>query len=339
MNAMTDDDIVPFVQSLAWQIRVCHKAQAPVAAGILQAISDVADKSPVELPEVVRFGDFVPLRVLAALHALALDRRAPLLAMILPTAGGTGLVDQLGSSDHLRSAVCQALHADPGFIAEYLSRTPQTNEVGRARPLRLVLSEIAQRFPRLPVHLSEIGCSGGLLLNADRLERFDGEERLLLPMVASRTGYDMNPVDACSPAGRLLLSSYVWPDHIDRFRRLGAALELAQKFPPDVRRQDAIAALRDLRVQQGVVTLVWHSALMPYLSDAERDDLNAEFARIGALATPTAPFAIASWEVDSHAQARRLDFAATLTVWAGGSAQTEVLATGNSHATELRLGS
>jgi len=330
VSAMRDDDVVSFAESLQWQMRVCAKAGAPVAAAILGAIGDAhktgAIPNEIDLQHRVRFGDFVPLRLLAAVHALALDRRAPHLALHLPTLGGTA------GTPVTATDIAAAFAAEAAWVNEYLHRTPQTNEVGRAHPLRIALAHLGSSQP---THLREIGCSAGLLLNADRMQPMPGEKVRQLPPIRSRIGFDLHPVDASSPAGRLLLSSYVWPDHVERFRRLGDAIVITQKCPVDIQVMDAASAVEQLTLEPGTTTLVWHSALWPYLSVDGRARLERAFAAVGSTAKNKARFAVASWEVDSHAVARRLSFTLTMRTWCDGVVETQVLATGNSHATEV----
>ncbi|NBU30339.1 MAG: DUF2332 family protein [Actinobacteria bacterium] len=328
MIGVADDDVVTFDESLQWQVRVCENAGAPVSAAVLRAIGTCAME--MHMPEVVRFADFIPLRLLAAMHALALDRRASFLALMLPTVGGGGAAEP----EAMRSAVAQAFAAGPEVIAEYLSSPPQTNEVGRAHPLRIALAEVGVDQP---VHVREIGSSAGLLLNVDRLELMPGEREWQEPRISSRLGYDIHPIDASTSAGRLRLSSYVWPDHVERFARLGAAIRVAQDFPPAVRRLDAVTALQQMELAPRSTTFVWHSALLPYLSQPERAQVTANFERLGSQTTETSRFAVASWEVPAHGQAHRLAFELLLTVWSAGQATTRVLADGNSHGTEVNL--
>jgi hypothetical protein len=41
--------------------------------------------------------------------------------------------------------------------------------------------------------------------------------------LVTRAGCDLNPVDAATAEGRLLLTSFVWPFDVDRHERLAAA--------------------------------------------------------------------------------------------------------------------
>ena len=69
---------------------------------------------------------------------------------------------------------------------------------------------------------------------------------------------------------RCTLTSYVWPDMSARLERLRGALEVAREVSVDVRREDALSFLRAVELAEGHVTVVWHSVMWQYLSDADR---------------------------------------------------------------------
>jgi len=86
-----DDEHVTMVESLRWQQGYVADAGSPVAALILDAVAnDLEAAGPVAdvLPAKTRFGDFLGLRVMAAVHLMALERQAPAVALCLPTLGG-----------------------------------------------------------------------------------------------------------------------------------------------------------------------------------------------------------------------------------------------------------
>lgn len=54
-----------------------------------------------------------------------------------------------------------------------------------------------------------------------------------------RVGCDLNPLDPALDSDRLTLRSLVWPDQENRLAMREAALDLAQKTPARVDREDA----------------------------------------------------------------------------------------------------
>ncbi len=164
------------------------------------------------------------------------------------------------------------------------SHRTQTNEVGRCAVLLPAL-------PDGPLALVEVGASAGLCLMPDRF-RYDygsaqigdarspvrlscilqgSRPRLAIPRIVWRHGLDLDPVDLNDEAARRWLLSCVWPDHVDRRRRLEAAIEYCRTQAPRVRRGDLVDDLPALLADApGDSTLVvFHSAVLPYVS-AER---------------------------------------------------------------------
>ncbi|MCU0273002.1 MAG: DUF2332 domain-containing protein [Acidimicrobiales bacterium] len=337
MARPSDDTVLPIDEALDWQADFCRGQDAPVAAAMLDAVR--TGRQPggplvALLPESVRFGDLVPLRILAALHRLALERQAPGLALHLPTVGGTSPFLARNRSRALvalEQAVVAALAAHPEVLADELGRVPQTNEAGRSRALRVAL-----RRMRGPVRLFELGASAGLNLRADRLP-FDpaDEEPGPLPEVVERRGCDLSPIDPTTPEGRTRLSSYVWVDHTDRFETLRRALDVARTVPATVEAADAADFAAGLAAVPGTTTVVWHSAVWWYLPEATRAGVLAAVEALGAQAGPDRPVWHVAWEQPEGSG----DFALTVRVWDGTDAAPaqRILATGSPHGRELTI--
>jgi len=205
----------------------------------------------------------VPLRLMGAVHALVLDRRAPLLATFYPSVGGVA-VDEDARWRAFRSLV--ATRKDD--LGPWLNRVPQTNEVGRAAGLLGALRLAAEWVGDLPVRLFEIGSSAGLNLWVDELPIGPGEA-ISTPMprtenpvrVIERLGADLHPIDATSTRGRLQLTAYVWADDTPRVERLRTALKVAGGRPQHLVQQGAADFLVRLATHAGAVTVLWHSVV------------------------------------------------------------------------------
>jgi hypothetical protein len=113
--------------------------------------------------------------------------------------------------------------------------------------------------------------------------------------VVERAGCDRSPIDPTTEEGRLSLRSFVWPDQLERFAALDAALSVAATTPATVEQADAAewldARLHDRPLDDGVATVVYHSVVWPYLPTETRDRMKATLAGAGAAATPDAPLA------------------------------------------------
>jgi hypothetical protein len=179
------------------------------------------------------------------------------------------------------------------------------------------------------VHLRELGASAGLLLRADHLPGLPELEAGPMPHVVSRVGCDHSPVDPTTTHGRLLLSSYVWVDDVDRFARLGRALDVAARVPATLQREEIAAFAERLALVPGACLVVWHSAVWPYLDAGTRSRAEVALACLGAQVTPNTGLVDASWEWGDGPM--RSAFVLTMRRWTVDGPATAVLARGPSH--------
>lgn len=125
--------------------------------------------------------------------------------------------------------------------------------------------------------------------------------------------------------------AYIWPGQTERLQRMEAALSLAADDPPLVERAEA-ADWVESRVatapEPGRCRVLCHSIAMQYFPEATKARIARHAERIGALATPQAPFAWLQFEMDEDARPTL-----SLRSWPGGG--TERLATGNAHGTRI----
>ena len=236
------------------------------------------------------------LRLMAALHELALTRREPDLSAFYPSAGGTR------PPERAWPVARDALERNFDWIEVRLRRTVQTNEPGRSAALYPVLLWLTGAHGR-PLRLLEIGASAGLNLICDRY-RYDVAELTLgdpgspvrfeqpwrpapaatcpergIDLAAAaaslrithREGCDPGPLDPSDPDDRRRLISYIWPDECERLARLDAALSVAAPRPPMVVKARAIEWLPDAlsRRRDGELTVVWHSVVRQYIDPGE----------------------------------------------------------------------
>jgi hypothetical protein len=250
-------------------------------------------------------GTVPALRFTGALHRLVLERRAPGLAVHYPSVGGT--------PGDVWPAARAVVEEQLDELRELVRRPVQTNEVGRSSALLGGLLHVAAATG-LPVRLLEVGASGGLNLSVDRFRHevadgvvlgdptspvvLDAPWQGSLPDVSvalrlvERSGCDPDPLDPSSTQDRLTLTSYVWPDQVDRFERLRGALQVAAAAPERVERLGGGAFLeRELHPRGGVVTVVWHSVVWQYLPPDERTRISAALEAAGSRATTAAPVA------------------------------------------------
>ncbi|WP_316520465.1 DUF2332 domain-containing protein [Kitasatospora brasiliensis] len=98
-----------------------------------------------------------------------------------------------------------------------------------------------------------------------------------LPEVVWRAGIDLNPLDVRVEEDMRWLESLVWPEQTHRLDRLRGAVRVARAEPPLLVRGDLNATVRKLvaRAPAGATPVVFHSAVLAYLSSEEREEFAA----------------------------------------------------------------
>lgn len=271
-------------------------------------------------------GHSLPLRIAGGLHALVLNNVAPALAALYPP--------NSVSDDALREGVLAALSAHQDFLLEWTDSPPQTNEVRRSAAL-IAGAHVAVRHFDLPIHLSELGASGGLNLMWDHfaveigVERFGSGMPAVLfrpewqgppppvaqPEIADRAGVDLNPLDPTLGDHLLRMTAYLWPDQPERLKMTRAAASVVTTPPV---KGDAIAWLgpRLAAAPQGHLHLIQHTVAWQYFPAEAQAHGRALIEAAGAQATPNRPLAWLSMETDGDTTGK-IGAALTLRLWPG----------------------
>jgi hypothetical protein len=183
-----------------------------------------------------------------------------------------------------------------------LARRTQTNEPARCATLLPALALLPQ-----PLALIEVGASAGLTLLPDRYSydydghRVAGTDPLApvlacqprgpvplperVPDVVWRAGLDLNPLDVTSDDDVRWLQCLIWPGESGRLERLSAAVETARRDPPPVYRGDLLTDVPALvgQAPRGVTVVLYHSAVLWYVSRAQRAEFAAAVAGLGVV--------------------------------------------------------
>ncbi|MGI9510729.1 MAG: DUF2332 domain-containing protein [Geminicoccaceae bacterium] len=271
--------------------------------------------------------DALALRLVAALHALALDDRSSDLIDAYPP-------NPAVEDDKLWQAVEHALNDRSKTVIRFIQHPPQTNEVARSAALAGGFLSIAASTSR-PLAIFEIGASAGLNLHWDKFGydlgglgiRTTTGLPLLQPAwegpsppaaditVVERAGCDRTPIDIRSPAELLRLRAYIWPDQPDRRARMDQAIQVARSSAVRVESADA-AAWTEARLsprRDGIATVLVHSIVWQYLGENSQERLRRTIDQAGRRADASAPFAWLRMEPETPAAA-----ALRLTLWPGG---------------------
>jgi hypothetical protein len=288
-------------------------------------------------------GSALVLRLMGAVHRLALDGSAPELAARYRAEDG----DRERTWRVFRAALAE----HETTLESSIERPVQTNEVGRCAALLPGFLEVAA-MTGMPLRLFEVGASAGLNLrwSAYRYEadgfswgppespvRIDfeiegGEMPALAGVaIAERRGCDAAPIDPQAEEGRLSMLAYVWPDQAIRLKRMRAAIAVAREVPATVERGPAAAwtAAQLAEPAPGRATVVYHSIVMQYLSEAEREAFEANVGEAGERASAGSPLAWLRMEPAGGFTEVRMK------TWPGG--EDRLLATAGYHGTPVDL--
>lgn len=346
---MTIDDLATKFRAFS----ELHCAATPLYRAITAAIA--TDGRVLEMVARSPEGQRAPNLILAAVHDRLLAGADHPLADLYPSVSG-----RVGDPDRAAALFLDFCATHEAELAPILAtRATQTNEVGRASFILPALAELAREGIER-VALIDLGTSAGLNLCVDRYgvrystglaagdlaSTVQVSSELIghdapsfdrgLPEIALRRGVDQSPLDLSRAEDQRWLLACVWPDQVERFGRLRAAIEIAKRERPVVVRgslpEDVDALVADVEPALHVVFLTtW---VMAYLSDAERAATDAAVARAGARrdatwilaeVPPKLPFAVDGFEVHHTVLAR--------STWRGGVRSDEALARVHGHGT------
>jgi hypothetical protein len=102
-----------------------------------------------------------------------------------------------------------------------------------------------------------------------------------LPAVASRTGIDLNVLDARDTADRRWLRALIWPEHRERLALLDAALDQVAAASPALLEGDAADCLAQAidAAPHDATVLIYHTHVFNQLNDAQRAGIHAQMRR------------------------------------------------------------
>ena len=335
-----------------WQLELCRNDGTATYVALLTELIERlgADDTVTELlvadgQDPIRSA--LCLRLFGAVNRIAMTQSADWISAYYPILGGR--------TDTVRvvPAFFDFLSANLDAVREQMGIAVQTNEVGRAAPLSAAMNHVALTTNQ-PLRLLEVGASGGLNLLMDHFRVAGGDQswgppgsavrltghfasgnpRAAVLTITERRGCDINPIDVYDPSAAAFLRSFVWPEHVERARRLDAALGIARSVPRV--RVDAAGACswvaeHTADPQSGRTTVVFHSIVLPYLDPGERDRFTRLVRARGEAADPDRPFAWVALEpTDADPSVVHL----TCEQWPAN--RRELLATTTPHGTNVR---
>lgn len=294
----------PLLDELARKFRAfseLHCAHTPLYRAITAAMAE--DERVLAMVARIPEEQRVPNLLLAAVHDRLLAGADHPLADFYPSVRGATGRDPAQAGEPF-VAFCKEHEAE--LVPVLATRATQTNEVGRAAIILPVLARLrAEGIER--VALIDLGTSAGLNLCVDRygVEYSNGlragdtsstvvvRSELLgarapsfasgLPTIVARKGIDRSPLDLDRDEDQRWLLACVWPDQLERFARLRAAIAIAKEARPRVARgvlPGDVEAQAD-GIDAGAHVVFLTTWVLAYLSGAERDATDAAISRVG----------------------------------------------------------
>lgn len=182
-------------------------------------------------------------------------------------------------------------------LATVLRRSTQTNEPARCATLLPLLSALPQ-----PLALLEVGASAGLCLFPDRYNYHysNGHELRVdsshhrptfecdiagpvpipskLPSVVWRSGIDLNPLDPSDADTARWLELLIWPEQAARAENLRRAIGSTDHSDVQIHKGDLLTDLAHIAsaAPKDATLVIFHSAVLAYVSDAAKRDQFAE---------------------------------------------------------------
>lgn len=230
------------------------------------------------------------------------------------------------------------------------SRITNTNEVARCTSLYPAFDHVARETGG-PLHMVEIGPSAGLNLNWNHYAYSfvrDGKTVLArtprdallplttelrggrvpslsdpMPVVASKVGLELNPVDLANPDDRLWLRALIFPELTPRFARLEGAIRTAMAYPVKMRFGDALDLLAPeiQALPSNGTPVVYHSFVTYQFSTAMRERLHRTLLELSVV-RPIFRVSV-EWAANEHPL--------TVSRYENGSSESVVLADCNPH--------
>jgi hypothetical protein len=293
------------------QFAYCSANDAPITAAICQTLSQVLDNDTAFGRAVLNWqgmpmADALPLRCAAAFHALYQAGNQPELASLYQ--------GQQAVPADINQLIAHAIARHDSDLLPWLETPPQTNESGRSSNFAAAMLWLAEQGLPTTFHLSEIGSSAGVNLMMDQY-RYDlggtnvGPETAAIHFspewqgdappqhditIGSTRGVDLNPLDLTNPAHAARLKAYIWPENLDRFDRMEAAIALANTRSLDLDEGDA-ADFVDAALAQpqspDTTHVLMHSIVWVYLPEETQQHITAAMEAAGAKATSDTPLA------------------------------------------------
>ena len=190
------------------------------------------------------------------------------------------------------------LHHAQAIYDLVTTRRVQTNEVQRCTGLAPAFLHVYQSTYETPLALVEIGSSAGLHLLWDRyhytyesIDTFGNPSSTVqlhctllgttypplqsMPVIQSRIGIDINPIDVMDTDAIRWVRALIWPEHRDRAELFAHAVAIAQDDPPRILAGNAADMLHTAidTIPANVPLCIFHSYTLNQCPEQVRDHI------------------------------------------------------------------
>lgn len=283
------------LERMARAFRAGEAVYAAQRSPLYAALSRAGADDP-EILELARHGMAAapPVHLFTAAHYLLLGGIDDPLARYFPTLAENPLPPDEAWPHFRRFALAQR-----DVIRELLrTRTVQMTYVERCRVLVPPMAHVAD-IAGEPLNIIELGCSAGVLLTFDKYayELREGERigpadapfvlkgemyggpRLRLPRIGSRTGIDLNLIDAHSEEDRRWMLATCFPELRGEQRRLAQAMEIVAATDIRWLEGDALVHVPHVLAEVPDPVCVYHSACLMYWPAEAKEALDEELRK------------------------------------------------------------
>jgi hypothetical protein len=283
-------------QSVAAAFRTGAQSYGAFGAALYSALCAAGADDPeiVDLATQAQAGAQPVFHLLTAVHCLVLADPNDPLAAYFPTLREKPLPANEAWPAFKR--FCQLRRED--IVSTLAASTVQTTFAERCTGLLPALSWVAEQAGE-PLNLIEIGCSAGVLLALDKYgysyngaepfghpdaplmlsAEMSGDPPRRIPLIGSRIGLDLNPLDARDANDRRWLIAQVFPEFTRQREDLTKALDLVAQTDLHMVRGDALKTLGDVLARTTDPVCLFHSVCLSYWSEEARQALDALLAR------------------------------------------------------------
>jgi hypothetical protein len=273
---------------------------SPLYAELCRRVAD--DAELLELASEAPEGQPFTHLLFAAVHAIVLDGSGGGLSGYFPSVGGSANADPDTVFVEFRR-FCADQRTE--IVSLMKRRTVQFTMPGRAAFMLPALSYVANLAGE-PFSLIDIGCGAGLLTNFTEYaydygfgERIGDRSKLVLsgfrwigepphalikkiPVVGSRVGIDLNPIDPRDPDEFRWIDALCPPDMVEERRSLRAAMELRGRSNIPVVRGDALKRVPPILATMKNPICVMATHCLYQWPEAARSALDAELRAASA---------------------------------------------------------